>query len=157
MALYVNPEQEELERLRPARVAACVNLSRRHVRYRTRLQALLWLSLRDQRTVALQHVYDLVASVIVPAMRPARSGLQPGDDQLVVVDSRQVGAEQWDLGERTRRRDEKVAGRADADATRQLPDDHQPADRSPSEPHGGFLPPLDRRTAAHPSEPTPAC
>src|SRR5258705_13528015 len=157
MALYVNPEQEELERLRSASVAACGNLSRRHVGYRTRLQALLWLSLRDQRTVALQHVYDLVASVIVPAMRPARSGLQPGDDQLVVVDSRQVGAEKWGLGERRRRRDEKVAGRADADATQQRPDDHQPADRSASERHGAFLPPLDRRLSDHRCESTLAC
>jgi len=30
---------------------------------------LLWLSLGDQRTLALQHVYDLMAGVIVPAMR----------------------------------------------------------------------------------------
>ena len=104
----MDPEQEELERLRPARVAPGVNLPRRHVRYRTGLQALLWLSLGDQRAVALQHVDDLVASVIVPAMRPARGGLQPGDDQLVVVDSRQVGAEKRGLGERRRRCDETV-------------------------------------------------
>ena len=56
----MNPEQEELERLRPTRVASGVNLPGRHVRYRTRLQGLLWLSLDDQRPLALQHVYDLM-------------------------------------------------------------------------------------------------
>src|SRR6516165_3031415 len=98
----MDPEDEELERLLRARVAPGVYLPRRHIRYRARSQRLLRLALRVEYPIALEHVHYLVTCVVVPTVRPARGGLQPGDDQLVLVHSRQVRAEKHGLGERRR-------------------------------------------------------
>src|SRR5215475_544226 len=140
LALGMEPEQDELEHPVLACVASSMDLPRLDVRDRTRLQALLRLSLDGQRAVAFQHVHNFVALVIVAAVRPARRSLQPGDDQLVFVDSRQLGTEKRRLGKRSRGGHETLSYRADGDADNQYPGDHRRADGVTSEAHSAFLP-----------------
>src|SRR5215470_11074636 len=139
LTLRMEPEQNELEHVFLACVASGMDLSRRDVRHHTRLQALLRLSLNDQRPVAFQHVYDFVAFVIVPAVRPARRGLQPGDNQLVFVDSHQVCTEKRGLEKRRRGGQETLSYRAGGDADNQYPGDHRRADGLAFVTHGAFL------------------
>src|SRR5262245_43664575 len=125
LALRMEPEQDELEYFVLACVTSGMDLSRRDVRDRTRLQALLRLPLDGQRAVAFQHVHDFVAIVIVPAVGPARCCLQPGDNQLVFVDSHQLRTEKRHLGKRRRGSQETLSYRADGDADNQYPGDHR--------------------------------
>src|SRR5215467_6774074 len=155
LALRMDPEEEELERLLRARIAPGVYLPRRHIRYRPRSQRLLRLAVRVEHPIALEHVYDLVTCVVVPTVRPARCGLQPRDDQLVLVHSRQVSAEKHGLGERRRGCDEALARGADADADQQRSDEHPRAGRSISEMHETFLR-VAVRIADHRCESIPA-